>query len=373
MNKIALVLIVSLVASGCVLQKHRGADRTPETEVFPLSFGQGIPDSLLFYALPRNKVVFTVVAEKMTKKAGPLFRYSERYLGVRDVIAKDEILYSLKSVSLSTAAEPDENCYYAVKFSESATPQFLSLSADGCIKGVNTIVDDEIKVQPVSMSAAEIDTSFRFTPWLHDQVIVNSTAKMAEEAANFIYRIRENRAALVSGELNYYPSNGEAFTVGLQEMSRLEKEFVSLFVGKEVREEVVYTVEYLPETEITRELLFRFSRFKGLVSKNDVSGLPYFVSVQKKNNAFSVVAEQDSLQSGRISGGFFYRIPGMANVTLFDGNQQIAQQLMPIAQFGRVATLPRNLTADGRVGILFYPLTGAVKSIIDTKQLHTHE
>ena len=368
MNKFLVIIIFSLSISGCMLSKQHSKRMKAETEVIPVSFQHGIPDTLLFYALPRNKVVFTIVAEKLIKKAGPLFRYSERYLGVSDVISKDEVVYTLKTVTMTSAAEPDEKCYYAVKFSASAAPQFLSLTPDGCIKAVNLVVEDEVAVKAGVTQSSLLDTSFRNTPWLHDQVIVNSTAKMAEEAANFIYRIRENRAALVSGELNYYPADGGALSVGLQEMNRLEKDFMSLFMGKEVNEEVVYRVEYLPETEITKELLFRFSKFKGLVAKNDVSGSPYFISVQKKNNAFSVVAEQDSLSMNAMGGGFYYRIPGMASITLFDGNQQIIQQQMPVAQFGRVASLPRNLTSDGKVGILFYPHTGAVKSLVDTKR-----
>ena len=52
------------------------------------------------YSLPLT--TFTIDAEvtKITSKAGPYYKYAEKYLGVKDVITEDKVVFQLDKVTL---------------------------------------------------------------------------------------------------------------------------------------------------------------------------------------------------------------------------------------------------------------------------------
>lgn len=313
----------------------------------------------LVYALPQTRLRFKITADKTIRKQGPLYRYSERFIGIKDIILKDEEVYLFKSIELETIAEPDPDQYYELEFSGRDFVPTLKLTADGCIAGFNVPemgMEEDINI--LESKTSPIDTSFKYTPYLEDQLVVNSTAKMAEEAANFIYRIRDNRAALVSGELSYFPTDGSALSLSLEEMAKMEKEFLSLFLGKEAHEEVVFYVDYLPQEEVNKALIFRFSQFKGLVDKMDLSGNPYYVSAQIKTDNINTV------DTAKVNNkGLFYRMPAKTTIKITNGSNTVFEDETSVAQFGSVLSLPEALCTKPDVSIQFFEKTGALKKI----------
>ncbi|MFB6319380.1 DUF4831 family protein [Saccharicrinis sp. FJH54] len=354
-----IIILISFI-TGCDTNKNLPVEPENTVTVSHLGLSEVSRDSALIYALPQTLLRFKITAEKTIRKTGPLYRYSERFMGIKDVILKDEMTYRIKDIELVTVSEPDPDQYFQITYSGKGFVPPLRLTSNGCIAGYNTEpVTIEREEEIVMKENEPLDTSFKYTPYLEDQLVVNSTAKMAEEAANFIYRIRDNRASLVSGELNYFPSDGNALSISLKEMDRMEKEFLALFLGKEAKEEVTFSVDYLPESEITKSLLFRFSQFKGLVDKTDLSGSPYYLTVQVKSDHISV---NDTIGKNT-NHGLFYRVPVNATVKISDGTNVIFSTGKDIAQLGTVLSLPASLCTIPGVSVSFYNNTGALKSI----------
>ena len=358
--KIKAIILFSLllfILISCDTSKNIVLDPTPAMYVEPISNMEVPADSILMYALPQNRLKFIVTAQKTIRKRGPLYRYSERFIGIRDVILNDEVKFKVTNIRVEVSAEPDAKKYYRVISRKGSVPA-MNLSGNGLIQSFNApkvSIEEEIILREKTRTA--IDTSFKYTPYLEDQVVVNSTAKMAEEAANFIYRLRDNRAALVSGELNFFPSDGKALAIGLEETAKLEKEFLALFIGKEASEEVEFTIDYLPEKEMTKSLLFRFSQFKGVVDKGDLSGSPYYLSLVTKSEPIFI---NDTLPKPNYK-GLFYNIPAEAEIMLTDGNNPVFSKKVLMAQFGTTLSLPVELMDQSSV--IFYEETGAIQTI----------
>ena len=50
------------------------------------------------YSLPKTSLVVDAEVTKVTCKAGPYYKYAEKYLGVKDAITEDKVYYELGKV-----------------------------------------------------------------------------------------------------------------------------------------------------------------------------------------------------------------------------------------------------------------------------------
>ena len=47
------------------------------------------------YSLPKTQLIVDAEVTKVTCKAGPYYKYAEKYLGVKDAITEDKVYYEL--------------------------------------------------------------------------------------------------------------------------------------------------------------------------------------------------------------------------------------------------------------------------------------
>ena len=59
------------------------------------------------YSLPKTSLVVDAEVTKVTCKAGPYYKYAEKYLGVKDAITEDKVYYELGKISLVNKGVPD--------------------------------------------------------------------------------------------------------------------------------------------------------------------------------------------------------------------------------------------------------------------------
>ena len=52
------------------------------------------------YSLPKTSLVVTAEITQVTCKAGPYYKYAEKYLGVKDAVMSDHVYYELSKVYL---------------------------------------------------------------------------------------------------------------------------------------------------------------------------------------------------------------------------------------------------------------------------------
>lgn len=63
----------------------------------------------LIYSLPKTHVNIEVEAVRTVKKAGPYYRYAEKYLGVKNPITEDSQTWAVKDVQMSAFGVPDKD------------------------------------------------------------------------------------------------------------------------------------------------------------------------------------------------------------------------------------------------------------------------
>ena len=347
---ISFILIVLLTSCTVTLRQQdiTSAPISPATLVTPV-IGDA---SGVVYALPKTGLRFTVKAQKVEKKRGEFYLYSERYLGLKDVILEDATEWKIMDISVAPFGVANtEEMFQIISGARTASP-LVHLSEDGVLLSVNSVLsleEPKEKKKPLQVSSQVT------IPYTEEMLLANSSAKMAQEAANYIYRLRESRTALLSADLDALPPDGEAYAMSLDKINVLEQQFLSLFKGQEIATCITETIEIVPDQIIDKEVLFRFSTFNGVVASNDVSGSPFFIKMEKGDFRAVQIATTDSA-------GLYYKLPAPVQVDVFDGSTEVLSKKILMAQFGQLQTLSPFLLNDD-VKIQFYPSTGAIKSI----------
>ncbi len=153
---------------------------------------------------------------------------------------------------------------------------------------------------------------------------------MARDAANTIFTLRKRRFDLISGEAgeNVY---GAGMGAAIEELARMEEEYVSLFMGKTSVEVSTVVFEVVPEAGKTTYTVCRFSSGEGVLPENDLSAEPIVLSLTPEAAALPV-------QRADKKTGTLYRVAAWANAVLMDGPDVIASKRLPVFQFGETVT-----------------------------------
>lgn len=349
----AMILAMLMVIPAAAQRKTR-----TDTPVIP-SVAGGVA-----YSLPRTGIRVMVKARQTTFAPGPYAVYAEQLLGIRDVRTQAQTIWDMEDIRFETFAEPDP----AHTYRATGGAAFLQLTPTGILSGINSTSDQKPCLGAVSNSFA---TAARAQELKFHNLIDNpsfsgrtSADQRAVQAANRILRARSVRFDIVSGQLDEFHPDGEAYEESLNELRRTEEELLSLFVGKSVTETYTFSFDYLPQTSVRGEVIFRFDENRGFLPKTDLSGKPVMIDVDRDEAYAARLAalRGDQAFAPGIS-GVYYRQPGMADIRISRELTLIGTGRAAVAQFGEVLPLPAELL-DGTYSVEFHPETGAVKSIL---------
>ncbi len=322
------------------------------------------------YFLPKTELIIHAEYTKVTTKTGPYYKYAEKYLGVTNAVTEDKVYYTLEKVTVIPKGIPDKNQSYLVEFKSGTTAPFVYLTQDGLICTINA------DYEPVEDKSADKPQASASKPAINPQsvyseelLMAGSTAKMAEIAAKQIYRLRESRTDIITGEAENRPPDGEAMKIVLQQLESQENALTSQFTGTTTTQTLTHDVNLLPEGDLEKQILFRFSKYLGVVKSDDLSGSPVYLNLknttEKEVPADPKEAEKIQKEKEKAK-GIFYNKPGKAKIEVYFGNNKLYSGDIQIAQFGDTQILAPNIFEDKKapVKVYFYPETGAVKQII---------
>ena len=338
-------------------------------------------EPVVVYYMPQTQLLFTVEYDEIVTEVGPFYQYSARYLGTKDVQMKAEKQFVLNQVTFMPMAAADSTRSYVLQ-DKSGKAQMVSLSPWGTLEGYNCQKSD-IRCQiskaphcaglwgPRAVShqhqpckpACECLVGTETTnlmPLLEEQLMASSTAKMAEGAAKQIYRIREMRLNLLAGDVEKYPSDGEALKRVLDEMDKREQELTALFIGRRIVTHHVYHVTYVPAAtgKNVDGILFRFSKYFGIVANDDLSGEPVKIQISKSAHKL-FTPEKPSKQSAPT---LYYNLPGSGEMKVQYGERVLVEHPVEVAQWG--VSVPLNSALlNASTKITFNPITGNIISI----------
>ncbi len=318
------------------------------------------------YILPKTMLVIDTEFSKTTLKAGPYAKYAEKYLGVTDnVITEDLVNYNLDKVEVNSKGIPDKNEAYVIEFKAKTSAPFVYLTKDGRICTINaeytaSETDSKKEMQKQATKDPILEAQSSYT---EEYLRAGSVSKMAEVAAKQIYKLRESRMDILTGDAENAPKDGEAMKIVLQQLEIREKALVELFTGSKTIEKEVATFEVDPTGNMEKEIIFRFSKYLGIVDAEDLSGSPVYMNLKKMDSIVEAPVDPKAKKEDK---GIVYNIPGKASVEVFFGTKQMVKGNVEVVQFGTKQILGTSIFDDkkGPVKVYFYPETGGIKQII---------
>ena len=191
-----------------------------------------------------------------------------------------------------------------------------------------------------------------------------SSAKMAELIAQEIYDIRESKSQLNKGQADFMPKDGEQMRIMLNNLNTQEAALLQMFEGVTEKDTVETTITFVPNKAVDKQVLFRFSKKFGLVDADDLSGEPYYISIEDLHKQVENTAIDTSDKKAKDDAGIYANLPGKIKATLYRSENQIAEYEVYAAQFGITAPMDNELFSKKLLTSLVYdPTTGHVETI----------
>jgi len=315
-------------------------------------------ESVLVYSLPKTVFCIEVQTEKLTQKPGRFYRYSERYLATNKVVTEEKITYKLNNILVKTQAIADPNRTYSVEPKGNLQSSRLSVNAHGILCGVNVAAEPEAAPAKLcNTPKIEDPVQNALLPLGEEYMMAGSEAKLAEGAAKQIYRVRESRMGLLTADTDKLPADGESLKAMLEGMNKLEKKLTELFIGETTSEILTQTLYLTPTTSVNNDVLFRLSALKGIVASDDLSGVPYYISVipTEKSAAGS--------KSKSESGALYTVLPVSTQLSIGDGVNTIYSNQFFVPQFGKTISLPESLFKQAHIKVRVDQQTGRLLSV----------
>lgn len=320
------------------------------------------PEGYLTYSLPSTVISIDVEAVQEKFYAGPYAKYAEKYLGIKPRM-KDENTVQLTQVRMTPLVEPDQTRRYSVDVKKRVEEATLMKLASG---GFVTFADAKHGDQTVWRFPTEEkgdfsgkgvssnltsgsttlyrkdnnESAYNRIAVQQDMVIEKTLEQKAAETAAMILNLRKQRLQIVTGDTDATYS-GEAMGAAIEELTRLENEYMTLFTGYSEKQPQHMTFEVIPDPSKENQMYvaFRMSEAGGLVPADNLSGKPVVMEIVPQ--AFAQPEVKDEKKSKDV--GVYYRIPAACTVKLLDGMDLIFQTRMPIYQLGQESSLPVNM------------------------------
>ena len=354
------------------------------------------------YYLPQTSLIVNFRITKVEEKKGPFADYASEFLGNVDVIRQNKTYWEISGVNIDTRAVRDTQNLWLITgnmpwiFAVNLTPEgFLaSINAndDTVYKqdyGFEQFVNQE-KLQSIGQNIVTVDRGYkevydtvfkvetfdtirRVVPIIKKRLIQKTVREQAREIADEIFSLRDDRNALLVGEgdSDYLP-DGLALKEMLAGIDKLERQYLSLFIGRVDKTNYHYRYQWTPKIKnhITERIIYRFSPHYGLLPPTDMRGDPVYLIIKTMGTTEGLrnfYQTQDLLR--RVEGvkanynGLAYRIPELVSVQIKVGERLVAQKHLFLPQAGVVARLPLSLLSNPDVEIYFNPWTGSLQKI----------
>ena len=335
---------------------------TSQSQTVSSLYQPGVTSEGAVYFLPKTAVNVTLLVEKTSYQPGEFCRYAERFLRLRDVSPESSVAYRIVGIKQYPVAVADTAKRYAVKFDAKTVASNVRLSDDGVLLAINTDPVENASVQRfVAAPRESLPNPRRF---MSEEILsAGSTAKMAELTAQDIYEIRESRNLLVRGQADNMPKDGDQLRLMLHQLDLQDRVLTSLFAGNVSKDTAEYIFTVVPDKEIQRDILFRFSQKLGLLDQDDLGGTPYYIII-KDLQTVPPAEPVDPKKKNKPVQGIYVNIPGKMRVSVSNATQTLVTDDFPAGQFGHVELLSGALfNKRYTTRLTLNPVSGAVERL----------
>ena len=321
------------------------------------------PEGAVYY-LPQTALRISVLVERTSYEPGDFASYAQRYLRLQNVSLEPSVSHRVVSIRQTAFGQADKQKVYAVKFNAKTVAANVALADDDRLLSINAEPTAEPQQQP--FTPAKKATLPNPRQFLNEEILAaGSTAKMAELTSREIYDLRENRNLLIKGQADFMPKDGQQMKLMLAQLEAQEAALRSLFEGTTTVDTTEYVLTFLPQKPVSREVLFRLSQEMGMVDADDLSGEPFYITIEDISQLPPTDEEAAAKTKKKVyESGIYVNIPGRMRSTILQGIDQAAQAEFPAAQFGNVELLSADLFNKRYTTQLWIsPTTGAVERL----------
>ena len=217
----------------------------------------------------------------------------------------------------------------------------LRFAADFNRKGVSA---GQAKERRTTYKNVKSDSTDIFTqvPVYQDVVVTRTPEQRAREAAELILKVRQERYKITVGDTDATYS-GEALGSAIAELTRMEEEYMTLFVGYTVKETQHASFEVRPEPGRDQAYpVFRISPEDGVIAPDDGEGTLYYLSFAPEKTAEARPVPEEAAggkhakekKESKTARYIHYRIPAVCTVSLGSGTERLIRTRIPVWQLG---------------------------------------
>ena len=338
-----------------------------EAQTATSAYRPGVTPEGAVYYLPRTALRISVLVERTSYVPGDFAAYAKRYLRLQDVGLEPVVSHRVLGITQMPFGQADPAKAYAVKFNAKTVAANVALADDGRLLAINAEPQQE-KQGDVAQPFTPAKKAAAVNPrqYMSEEILAaGSKAKMAELTSREIYDLRENRSLIVKGQADFMPQDGQQLNLMLAQINTQETALRSLFEGTTTRDTTEHVLTFLPQKAVSREVLFRLSQKMGMVDADDLSGEPFYISIDD----ISTLPPTDEEEAAKVKkkdyeAGVYVNVPGRMRSTISQGIDQIGQAEYPCAQFGNVELLSGDLFNKHYTTQLWIsPVTGAVERL----------
>lgn len=376
MKKVFYPLLILLVATlSLTAQKKKETINTPVT---------------VNYCLPKVSFKVIVTLECTKSIPGHYRDQASAKLGLKPAIMTISDEWAIQHIDIQPQYVPDEKAMYGIVASGDYSSVLLSLSPEGFLAGVNAMksfeagVPDVMSYQPELMPSEQVidiihlntynhlkevlDTNYTFQNvdgvmkkiWDPiERYVAKTTQDNIDEAVKEIFRIRSERVKLLNAD-NQVP-DGKSLAIILKQFNKMEKEYLSLFMGKRERQTVVKVFNCVVEKAGEPTVAFRFSPENGIVSLKNVSVPAYLL--QADNVVIPAVTSASAVAQPQTASAIHYRVPAVADLKLMKATEELMSIKAIIPQLGEIKTFPIDIINNESLSLEFYPNYGSLKAV----------
>jgi len=360
------IIILFVFSFSCISKK---AMVEPKTVILPLGDTVHLTDGSLVYGLPLTIFDVQLEVERRIEKPGPYAKFAGDLLGIKDIINQEKETWTITGVKIKSSEELDPSEFYVIESNTLFQTNILTLKKEGLILDLNPDIYEKTKeyksgkTSPDNRSGfmdlgadeyyvvqsdtiyklVNVDTAFIKIPYLVEKKKQLTTDQLAEKAAKALLELRDGKHQILSGEATVYPQNSAA----IDEMDKLENEYLALFAGKSWTEVKKFSYTLIPQKEMSGKpiMLFRFSNQTGPSDLTTKTGTPVevvLVPASKVKELTIITKPQLSNLTMPKFDKLYYRIPEVVTVNLKMGEENLYNSRKLIYQFGEVIQLPAN-------------------------------
>lgn len=320
----------------------------------------GVTNEGFVYFLPQTSLRITVLVEKTSYEPGEFAKYAARYLQLADIEQKPTTTHRVLNIGMTSFGTPDKSKVYSVKFNAKTAASNIVLDENGILQAINaeaqTIPEQKSFVPAPKLPAANP------RKFMSEEILsAQSPAKMAELTALDIYEIRESKNLLTRGQADFMPKDGAQLEIMLNNLEKQDKALTQLFTGTTSKDTVEHVITITPGKNFGRQILFRLSQKLGLVDKDDLSGTPYYISIEDLKALPEKTVIPDNKKKGNAVNGVFVNVPGRVKVRISKGNAEMGCFEVNMAQYGFAEFLSGDLfNKRYSTRLVLSPYTGAI-------------